>query len=103
MAGNVWQWCADWYRADTNRQLKDTGGVCCANPTGPLASFDPLEPYSAKRVVKGGSFLCNPDYCESYRPSARRGEAPDTGMSHISFRCVLSATQNRPSETKYSN
>jgi formylglycine-generating enzyme required for sulfatase activity len=103
MAGNVWQWCADWYRADTNRQLKDTGGVCCANPTGPLASFDPLEPYAAKRVVKGGSFLCNPDYCESYRPSARRGEAPDTGMSHISFRCVLSATQNRPSETKNSN
>jgi len=41
-------------------------------------------------VVEGGFFLGNIEYCESYRPSARRGEAPDTGMSHISFRCVMS-------------
>jgi len=89
MAGNVWQWCSDWYRADSPQQCALKG--CCANPTGPLTSFDPLEPYAPKRVVKGGSFLCNDQYCLSYRPSARRGEAPDTGMSHIGFRCAMSA------------
>jgi formylglycine-generating enzyme required for sulfatase activity len=52
--------------------------------------MDEHDPYSPKRVVKGGSFLCNPDYCESYRPSARRGTPPDTGSSHTGFRCVIS-------------
>jgi formylglycine-generating enzyme len=91
MAGNVWQWCSDWYRADSPQMCAAKG--CCANPTGPLTSFDPLDPYAPKRVVKGGSFLCNPQYCESYRPSARRGEAPDTGMMHIGFRCAMSSDQ----------
>lgn len=91
MAGNVWQWCSDWYRADTPAQMKAVPGGCCFNPAGPAKSFDPLEPYAAERVIKGGSFLCNASYCESYRPTARRGEAPDTSMSHIGFRCVRSA------------
>lgn len=89
MAGNVWQWTNDWYRADTYVD-RASQGICLNNPIGPEKSFDPLEPYATKRVIKGGSFLCNPSYCESYRPSARRGEAVDTGTSHVGFRLVSS-------------
>ena len=88
MAGNVWQWCSDWYRIDTN--IEAASKNVCRDPRGPTESYDPDDPYSPKHVVKGGSFLCNPDYCESYRPSARRGTPPDTGSSHTGFRCVIS-------------
>jgi formylglycine-generating enzyme len=88
MGGNVWQWCSDWYRADSNMEAASKN--VCRNPVGPAESYDPGDPYAPKRVVKGGSFLCNPDYCESYRPSARRGTPPDTGSSHTGFRCVIS-------------
>lgn len=57
----------------------------------PRSSFDPIDPYTPKKVIKGGSFLCNPSYCESFRPSARRGGAIDTGTSHIGFRLVKDA------------
>jgi len=69
------------------------GQGCCVNPKGPATSFDPTRPMqdSIERVTKGGSFLCNASYCESYRPTARRGTPPDTGTEHIGFRCVLSA------------
>jgi formylglycine-generating enzyme required for sulfatase activity len=86
MAGNAWQWCADWYRPDTHAESAKQG--CLPNPKGPDAGWDPREPFTPKRVVKGGSFLCHPSYCESYRPSARRGLPPDTGMGHTGFRCV---------------
>ena len=89
MAGNAWQWCADWYSASA---YAGEDVICCFNPTGPGKSYDPDEPYAIKRVVKGGSFLCNASYCESYRPSARRGETPDTSTCHIGFRCVQSGT-----------
>jgi len=106
MAGNVWQWCSDWYRADSNMEAASKN--VCRNPGGPAESYDPSDPYAPKRVVKGGSFLCNPDYCESYRPSARRGTPPDTGSSHTGFRCVVSGDTDqvtrsigsRPSPTK---
>jgi formylglycine-generating enzyme required for sulfatase activity len=97
MAGNVWNWTADLYRADAHALMKteanESATGCCVNPRGPLTSFDPTRdmPESPQRVTKGGSFLCNPSYCESYRPSARRGTPPDTGTGHVSFRCVKDA------------
>jgi len=89
MAGNVWQWCSDWYRVDTH--IEAASKNVCRDPGGPAESYDPADPYAPKRVVKGGSFLCNPSYCESFRPSARRGTPPDTGSSHTGFRCVIAA------------
>jgi sulfatase modifying factor 1 len=89
MAGNVWQWTADLYSADYFVEQASQG--LCENPTGPDKTFDPADPYSERRVIKGGSFLCHTSYCESYRPSARRGTPPDTGSSHVGFRLALSA------------
>jgi len=89
MAGNVWEWVSDWYRADYYQRLGSTGVT--KNPQGPSDSLDPSEPGVAKRVQKGGSFLCTDQYCARYMPGARGKGAPDTGTNHLGFRLVKDA------------
>ncbi|QKH38923.1 formylglycine-generating enzyme family protein [Achromobacter pestifer] len=91
MAGNAWQWVADWYRPDAFRQQSQERTV--RNPAGPAAPYDPamVRPEAPKRVIRGGSFLCSEDYCEGYRVSARQGQDPYSSASNVGFRLALSA------------
>jgi formylglycine-generating enzyme required for sulfatase activity len=94
MAGNVWEWTSDLFRPRHQREA----APCCApsavngrgvkdsavNGSAPVTSTD-----IPRRVIKGGSHLCAPNYCLRFRPAARQGETEDTSTGHIGFRCVL--------------
>ena len=96
MIGNVWEWTRDWYGLP---RVPATGGSCCeaVNPRGPAIgdSFDPSEPGTriGRKVLKGGSHLCAPNYCRRYRPAARYPQHLDSATSHIGLRCVSRRSQ----------
>jgi formylglycine-generating enzyme required for sulfatase activity len=92
MIGNVWEWTTDWF---STRHASDAPKACCIpeNPRGG-AEDDSYDPRAAatripRKVVKGGSHLCAPNYCRRYRPAARHAQPIDTGMSHVGFRCIV--------------
>jgi sulfatase modifying factor 1 len=97
MAGNVWEWTCDYFRP--RHRGEQAAAPCCA-PRNPLVDEPGRDPGSAipRRVIKGGSHLCAPNYCLRYRPAARQGEAVDTSTGHIGFRCVVRAAAVQPSQ-----
>ncbi len=92
MIGNVWEWTFSWYGAHS-APIK----ACCAVSTARSGdreySYDPQQPnlHIPRKVIKGGSHLCAPNYCQRYRPAARMPQTVDTGTSHVGFRCVVRA------------
>jgi formylglycine-generating enzyme len=82
MAGNVWEWCSDFYLSDYFMRSPRK------NPKGPTLSFDINEPESQKRVQRGGSFLCADNYCQRYIVGTRHHGEPKSASFHVGFRCA---------------
>ena len=86
MCGNVWEWTCDWFTA---RGADEPESPCCV-PRNPRVTAPPDQSEAIpRRVIKGGSHLCAPNYCLRYRPAARQGQAVDSSTTHLGFRCVV--------------
>ena len=96
VGGNVWEGVSDWYRPDYYTELAVANQVA-RNPRGPVAAHDPDEPGVAKRVHRGGSFLCTDQYCSRYMVGTRSKGEVGTATNHLGFRCVRSPAQYTPS------
>jgi sulfatase modifying factor 1 len=86
IAGNVWEWCADWYRPDYYQTLSLKGTA--KNPVGPSSAYDPAEPEAKKKIQRGGSFLCTDQYCTRYMVGTRGKGEFRSASNHVGFRCV---------------
>jgi sulfatase modifying factor 1 len=94
VAGNVWEWTSDWYRADYYEALASEGKIA-RNPQGPDSPLDPAEPTELKRVHRGGSFLCTDLYCTRYMVGTRGKGEVRTASNHVGFRCVKSGAPDK--------